>query len=162
MKNLPILSLVLLAILGVAGIATADHKAASAAPDPADATLAEIEHGLGFVPAFMRQMPRALLPGWWEETKALEMNPKTALSGKAKELIGLAVAAQIPCEYCVYFHSQMARLNGATDQEIGEAVGMAALTRFGSTIMNGLQVDAATYHQDVDHVVKNVREGARK
>jgi hypothetical protein len=55
----------------------------------------------------------------------------------------------------------MARLNGATDQEIQEAIGMAALTRFGSTIMHGMQLDPAVNRQDVDRVVKNA-QGARK
>ncbi len=32
----------------------------------------------------------------------------------------------------------------ATDEEIGEAVGFAAMTRFWSTSFNGLQVDLAT------------------
>jgi AhpD family alkylhydroperoxidase len=148
-----------LAALALAGAASADTKAPTT--DPAAVTQAEIERALGFAPTFVRRMPRALLPGWWEQSKALEMNPATALSGKTKELISLGVAAQIPCENCVYFHTEMARLNGATEQEIQEAVGMAALTRFGSTIMHGVQVDPATNRQDVDRVVKNAQAGRK-
>ncbi len=148
-----------LATAVLATLALASHARAE---DPAAATTAEIQRTLGFVPTFIARVPRALLPGFWDETKSLEMNPKTALGGKTKELIGLAVAAQIPCEYCVLFHTEMARINGASDEEIQEAVGMAALTRFGSTLMHGLQIDRDTYRQDVNRLVKNARESARK
>jgi AhpD family alkylhydroperoxidase len=123
-------------------------------PSPAKATLKEIESTLGFVPAFIKAVPDSLLPGMWDQLKSLEMNPQTALDGKTKELIGLAVAAQIPCDYCVYFHTRAAKANGATDQQIAEAVGMAAITRAGSTVMNGQQVDLVQYKKDVDRIFK--------
>lgn len=149
-------------VLATAVLATMAVAAHARAEDPAAATTAEIQHTLGFVPTFIARVPRLLLPGWWDQTKALEMNPKTALGGKTKELLGLAVAAQIPCDYCVLFHTEMARLNGASDQEIQEAIGMAALTRFGSTLMHGLQIDRDAYRQDVNRLVKNAHEAARK
>ena len=154
MKTLAFRSFVV-ASLALSGVAAADSKAPTT--DPASATQEEIERTLGFTPTFIRRMPRPLLSGWWDQTKALEMNPRTALSGKTKELVSLGVAAQIPCDYCVYFHTEMARLNGATEQEIQEAIGMAALTRFGSTIMHGVQLDPATNRQDVDRVVRNAQ-----
>ena len=86
------------------------------------------------------------------------MNPNTALDGKTKELIGLAVAAQIPCEYCIYFPTEFARVNGATEQEIEEAVGMAAMTRTGSTLLHGLQVDPAQFKK----VVARLAAASRK
>ena len=60
--------------------------------------------------------------------KTLQLNPHTALPGRTKELVGLGVAAQIPCKYCIYAHTEFAKLNGASDAEVGEAVAMAALT----------------------------------
>jgi AhpD family alkylhydroperoxidase len=65
------------------------------------------------------------------------MNPKGALDGKTKNLIGLAVAAQIPCTYCVYGHTKLAKAAGATDAQIKEAIATAALVRFNSTMLNG-------------------------
>lgn len=144
------LSLAALALALFATTASAD----SGGPPTAASTLTEIEHVIGFVPAFMRQIPEALLPGWWDQVKSLEMNPKTALDARTKELVGLAVASQIPCDYCVYFHTRVARANGATDQQIQEAIGMAAMTRFGSTLMHGNQTDLAQYKKDVDRAFK--------
>jgi AhpD family alkylhydroperoxidase len=142
-------SFILLACL--TSIATADPK--PAAPSAAAAvTLKEIEQMVGFVPAFMRQIPAALLPSWWQTAKDFEMNPQTALDGKTKELIGLAVAAQIPCEYCVIYHTEAARGMGASEEQIREAVGMAAVTRESSTILNGLQIDKTQFRKDLDRM----------
>src|ERR1041384_4307147 len=120
-------------IASLATVAAADNRKAVA---PQNATLAEIQNTFGFVPDFIKGVPDALLPAFWGSITGLEMSPATKLDGKTKELIGLGVAAQIPCEYCIYFHTEAAKLNGATDEEIKEAVAMAAITRMGSAILN--------------------------
>jgi AhpD family alkylhydroperoxidase len=140
------------------GLATAENRTGTpAASSPAAATTAEIQKTFGFVPEFFKSVPQTLLPSWWAGLTTFQLNPATKLDGKTKELIGLAVAAQIPCEYCVYFHTEAARLNGATDEEIREAVGMAAITREGSTILNGLQTDKAQFKKDVSRIVAGAR-----
>jgi AhpD family alkylhydroperoxidase len=120
----------------------------------ADATYRDIEATLGTVPSFFKVFPAEGVAGAWTEFKTVQLNPKTALSGKEKELIGLAVAAQIPCSYCIYFHTQAAKANGATDEEIRETVAMAAITRHWSTVLNGMQVDPTTFRQETDTVLR--------
>ena len=107
---------------------------------------------MGSVPSFFKAFPEVGIAGAWAEFKSVQLNPDTALDGKTKELIGLAVASQIPCEYCVYFHTAAAKANGATDEEIREAVAMAAIVRHWSTVLNGMQVDLPTFKQEVDTV----------
>jgi AhpD family alkylhydroperoxidase len=138
-----------LALAALAQPALADPGAADAA-----AVLKEMEQMTGFVPAFVHSMPAALLPSWWQATKDLDMNPRTALDSKTKELIGLAVAAQIPCDYCVEFHTQAAHAAGATDEQIREAVGMAAITRETSTLLNGMQIDRVQFRKDVERLLR--------
>jgi AhpD family alkylhydroperoxidase len=118
-------------------------------PTSTDAVLKDIEATVGFVPQFFRQIADTQLESFWASMKTFEMNPNTALDAKTKELIGLAVAAQIPCDYCIEFHTLSAKKNGATDQEIREAVGMAAMTRLGSTVLNGIQTDRAQFKADL-------------
>jgi AhpD family alkylhydroperoxidase len=142
----------------VAAASAENHRA----PAPQNATLAEVQNTFGFVPDFVKGIPDALLPGFWAGITGLEMNPATKLDGKTKELIGLAVAAQVPCEYCVYFHTEAARLNGATDEEIKEAVAMASLTRMGSTILNGNQTDKAQFKKDVQRIIDGAKAHAKK
>ena len=88
-------------------------------------------------PAWMKQtLPDQALKPLWDEYQAV-MNPAGALDGKTKQLIGLAVAAQIPCAYCVFAHTKAAKAAGATDAQIKEAIATAALVRFNSTMLNG-------------------------
>jgi AhpD family alkylhydroperoxidase len=127
----------------------------------ADATRADIQKTLGFVPQFLLRFPDAALPGTWEELKGLQLNPSTALPGKVKELIGLAVAAQIPCRYCIEAHTEFAKLNGATDAELGEAVAMAAITRHWSTFLNGIQTDEAAFRGEIHTLVENAKRAGK-
>ena len=76
--------------------------------------------------------PQAAVGPAWQEYMAV-FNPKGALDGKTKELIGLAVAAQIPCEYCIYGHTLGAKHAGATDEQIKEAIAASGQVRKMST-----------------------------
>ena len=101
-------------------------------------------------PQFMKDtFPEQGLSAAWQEYQAIG-NPNGALDAKTKELIGLAVAAQIPCTYCVYYHTQAARHAGATDAQIKEAVAAAAETRKWSTVLNGNNYDMAEFKKQVD------------
>lgn len=126
----------------------------------AEATYQDIKQTLGIVPGFLKAFPPAGIAGAWAEFKAVQLSPNTKLSGKTKELIGLAIAAQIPCQYCVYFHTAAAKANGATDEEIREAVAMAAIVRHWSTVLNGMQTDPAAFRQEVDTVLRLAAEKA--
>lgn len=112
-----------------------------------DATIADIEKTWGFVPGFVKAFPPSALPGAWAELKALE-SEGTALSAKEKALIAVGVAAQVPCQYCVWLDSRSAYLAGATDQEVQEAVAMAAIVRHWSTVLHGNQIDFDTLKQE--------------
>ena len=115
---------------------------------PKEQILGGVEQMLGCVPTFLTQMPKATLPIGIAGYTNLEAG-ETALPPKTKYLISLAVAAQIPCQYCIWADTMGAKAAGATDEEIGEAVGVAAMTRFWSTNFNGLQVDLATYQKEL-------------
>ena len=65
------------------------------------------------------------------------------------EPISLAVSAQIPCQYCIWEDTESAKQAGATEDEIEEAVAIAALSRHWSTIFNGMQVDFETFKKDL-------------
>jgi AhpD family alkylhydroperoxidase len=54
-----------------------------------------------------------------------------ALPGKTKQLIAVAVAHVTQCPYCIRGHTQSALKAGATEQEIMEAIWVAAEMRAG-------------------------------
>lgn len=132
------------------------------ADEAARAAYADMEATLGSVPGMFKVFPQAGIAGAWNEFKSIQLNPETALDGKTKELMGLAIASQIPCHYCVYFHTAAARLNGATDEEIAEAVAMAAIVRHWSTVLNGMQVDPAVFKQETDAILDRAAKMAVK
>jgi AhpD family alkylhydroperoxidase len=72
------------------------------------------------------------------------------LDAKTRDLIALAVSAQIPCIYCVYLHTKDARANGASESEIREAVATAANVRQWSTVLNGMAYDFEAFKKEVD------------
>ena len=147
------LFLTLLTLLGLTTSAFAETPAAARAR-------ADIQSTLGFVPDFLQKTPEPLLPGMWEELKTFQLNPRTVLDGRTKELIGLGVSAQIPCRYCIVAHTEFAKLNGASEAEIGEAVGMAAITRHWSTFLNGAQIDEARFRADIAKLIENAKRAA--
>ena len=138
-----------LAFAGLVGVAPAFAEDASAT-----AAYKDMEATLGMVPGFFKAFPESGIAGAWAEFKTVQLSPATKLDGKTKQLIGLAVSAQIPCVYCIYFHTAAAKANGATDEEIREAVAMAAITRHWSTVLNGMQVDLVSFKSDTDMVLK--------
>ncbi|HEU5389004.1 MAG TPA: carboxymuconolactone decarboxylase family protein [Streptosporangiaceae bacterium] len=54
-----------------------------------------------------------------------------ALPGKTKQLIAVAVAHVTQCPYCIKGHTKLAHRAGASDQEIMEAIWVAAEMRAG-------------------------------
>jgi AhpD family alkylhydroperoxidase len=54
-----------------------------------------------------------------------------ALSAKTKDLIAVAVAHVTQCPYCIRGHTERALRKGATEQEIMEAIWVAAEMRAG-------------------------------
>jgi len=156
MKTMKFTKVVVVAVAGLAFASTA-----RAAENPAAAAAkADIQKTFGFVPQFFIRFPEAALPGAWEEMKTLQLNPNTTLPGRTKELVGLGVASQIPCKYCIYAHTEFAKLNGASDAEIGEAVAMAAITRHWSTYLNGIQTDETKFRAEIAKIIDNVKKAS--
>lgn len=117
----------------------------------------DIEGTLGLVPEFFQRVPDYLLPTEWASFKSLVLS-ETAIPNKYKEMIGLAVSGATRCRYCAYFHSEAARLFGATEDEITETAMIAKNTMGWSTYLNTLQFDYDRFTSEFDEVTAYVRE----
>jgi AhpD family alkylhydroperoxidase len=120
-------------------------------------TKQEITSMFGFFPLIFQAYPSYDLPGAWENFKQLG-DPNNKIPPKYRELIQLAVAAQIPCIYCVYFHTASAKAFGASDDEIKEAIAQGANTRQWSMILQGNQVDYVAFQKEVQMMLKKMQE----
>ena len=58
-----------------------------------------------------------------------------ALDAKTKELIALAIGVAIRCDDCIAFHVKAALDQGATRDEVNEALGMAIYMGAGPSVM---------------------------
>ena len=117
----------------------------------------EIEGTMGVVPSFLKALPDSSIELEWQTMKQTQMEPGP-IPNKYRELIGLAVAAATRCRYCAFFHTEMAKLNGATAAEIEDAVHFAKSTMGWSTYLNGLQMDYEQFKSEVLKAVAHARK----
>lgn len=118
----------------------------------------DIEQHLGLVPSWFEAVPDSIVENEWATMRDLQLSDETAIPPKYKELIGLAVSGATRCRYCAYFHTEAAKLFGATEEEIAEASLMAKQTMGWSTYLNAIQLDYDEFRAEFDRVVEHVRE----
>jgi AhpD family alkylhydroperoxidase len=118
---------------------------------------AEMTKMFGTVPIMFKVLPSHMLVSAWEWFKASQ-SPESAIPAKYSELISLGVASQIPCDYCVYAHITQAKMHGATDAEIQQAVASAAHTRHWSTILNGTDVSFEKFKKEWDGILEHIKK----
>ena len=121
----------------------------------------EITQTFGTFLTMFEVFPEHALAGAWETFKQLQ-SPENATSPKNRELLQLAVASQIPCVYCVYFHTAAASAFGATEAEIEEAVALGAQTRYWSMILQGSQLEFEEFKAEMDAAMKYMSENSGK
>lgn len=117
----------------------------------------EIKETFGIVPTFFKHIPESTLEQEWNLFKATQLE-ESVIPNKYKELIGLGIAAATKCRYCAYYHTEAARLNGATDAEIEDAIHVAKATAGWSAYINGLQIDFEQFKSEMQQMVKYIRE----
>lgn len=116
----------------------------------------EIKGLFGIVPTFVKSIPDSTLEMEWRLMKSMQLD-EGPIPSKYRHLIGLGISATSKCRYCTLFHSEVARLNGATDAEIEDAVHFAKSTAGWSAYVNGMQIDYDQFRQEIKQMVEFVR-----
>ena len=78
--------------------------------------------------------PEAMKAFWAFDKAAMAAG---AIPKKYKELMALSVAFTTQCPYCISIHAKRAREEGTSEQEIAEAVAVAAALRAGGAVTHG-------------------------
>lgn len=112
---------------------------------------AEIKEILGLVPSFFSRIPDRFLDHEWALFRDLELG-ETLIPNKYKELMGVALHAETKCRYCTLFHTEAAKLFGATDEEIQEAVHYAKMSTGWSVYLNGMREDYDTFADELQQI----------
>lgn len=126
-----------------------------------DEIYAEIRDLFGLVPSFLEKVPDSSLEFEWDLFRRVQFD-EGPLPNKYRELIGIAISAVRGCSYCVYFHTEAAKLNGATEEEIEDAVHFAKSSVGWSTYLHGLQIPLEDFKKEVDRIAGYVRKNTKE
>ncbi len=118
-----------------------------------DGARQEMQEMLGTVPSAFDRIPDEFIDSEWDLMKRVQYG-ETLIPNRYKELIGVAVAAVTRCPYGTRLHAELARLHGATEAEVAEAVHYAALVSGWGTQMTALAPDLDGFNAEVDQTVR--------
>jgi AhpD family alkylhydroperoxidase len=149
MKNLTSIVMVVTLCIGIPS-AWAEE---TASPDD---VFAEITAELGFVPEFFYKIPERILPDQWNLFKDAFLRANGPLSPKQKELIGLAVAGIVKCQYCIPMHHALARYHGATEEEINEAAQVARTVGQWSTFLYSINYPPDQFNKELKQIINHL------
>ncbi len=124
-------------------------------------TLKDIEKTYGIVPGFMKGLPQEVLIHDWPLMKKYSVE-ETKIPAKYRELMGLAVAANIKCPYCQLFHKSAAQMMGATPEEFAEVAFLASFTSRWSAMIHAQHYDYDTYAQETQKIGEHLSKAAKK
>ena len=116
----------------------------------------EIEQMFGYVPSLFKMIPDSSLEAEWNLMKRIQFE-EGPIPNKYRELMGVAIAAVMKCRYGSLFHTERARMNGATDAEIEDAIHFAESSSGWSTTLNGLQIDYDQFKEEMNKVGEYVQ-----
>lgn len=120
---------------------------------------AEMKEMFGTVIGFIDRVPDEYIDAEWELTKRLQFG-ETLIPNKYKEMIGLGISAATRCRYCTLFHTEAAKLFGASEAEVEESVHYGKLVTGWSHYLNGLRVNEDDFADEVRRVVEYVRSNS--
>ncbi|MGH9038304.1 MAG: carboxymuconolactone decarboxylase family protein [Acidimicrobiia bacterium] len=115
----------------------------------------EMKEILGRTPAVLDRVPDELLDADWQLLRRPFVDD-SLIPSRYKALIGVAVAAAIRCSYTARLHTELARVHGASEAELAEAVHHAALVSGWSTRIHGFQLDAGEFNTEVADIAGHI------
>lgn len=116
-----------------------------------EAAREDIEETLGIVPGWLDGLPPADLVHEWPLNKRYLVG-EWEIPPKYRELIGLAVAASVKCQYCMHFHREAAKMHGATDEELAELSMLASVTPRYSAMLHAQNYDVERFKSETAEI----------
>jgi AhpD family alkylhydroperoxidase len=124
-------------------------------------TLKDIEKSFGFVPGFMKGLPQDVLIHDWPLMKKYTLG-ESKIPAKYRELMGLSVAANIKCPYCQLFHMSVAKMLGATPEELAETAFLASYTSRWSSMIHAQHYDYDTFAKETAQIGAYLSKSSKK
>jgi AhpD family alkylhydroperoxidase len=114
-------------------------------------TVKDIEKTLGMLPGFFKNTPKDVLPQMWPLFKKYQIG-ESLIPKKYREMMMLASAAATKCPYCQTYHREVAKMLGATDQELSELAVVVAESAFWSNILHVQNYDYNTFVKELQQI----------
>lgn len=122
-------------------------------------TVTDIEEHLGLLPGYLEALPEQALVNEWPNLKRFLFG-ETVIDPETRELVGLAVAAAIGCEFCRHFHKGAAQLHGVTEEELSELFFLASYTPRYSALIQAQDYDIDVFKDEVAESAAYLQERA--
>jgi AhpD family alkylhydroperoxidase len=119
----------------------------------------DIKETMGIIPTFFNRIPDEFLEHEWAVFKKLTLG-ETHIPNKYKELLGIALHSETKCDYCTLFHTEAAKLFGATEEEIQEAVHYAKMSLGWSAYLNGMRIDYDQFAGELQQIGEHLSQHA--
>jgi len=124
-------------------------------------TLKDVQKTFGIVPGFMKGLPQDVLIHDWPLMKKYTLG-ESKIPAKYRELMGLAIAANIKCPYCQLFHKSVAQMYGATAEELAEIAFLASYTSRWSSMIHAQHYDYETFAKETEQIGQYVSKASKK
>lgn len=118
--------------------------------------LKEFQAIFGVIPEWFDSLPDTALKHMWQLNRTVGLE-EDQIPSKYLRLIGLAAASVIHCRPCIMDDTAGARLSGASDIEIKEAILLGALVRSLEVILEGLYYDRETFMKECIRMIDRIR-----
>jgi AhpD family alkylhydroperoxidase len=102
----------------------------------------------GSMPGFLKNAPQDVLIQMWPIMKKYELG-ESVIPQKYREMMALATAAAMKCPYCQTFHKEVAKMYGASEEELNELAAIVAQTSFWSAILHTQNYDMNKFLQEL-------------
>lgn len=129
---------------------------ATATDESYEETRSDIAESLGMVPGYFDELNEQDLVNEWPNFKRYALE-ETEIPAKYKELIGLAIAANIKCPYCLSFHEAAAKMHGATDEELAEVGFLGSWTARYSALIHGQNYELSTFERELGQIATHLQ-----
>ena len=133
------------------------HPRAMATQEPQTDVEQEITDTFGMVPAPLSDIPADDMGAEWPTFRKYVVG-ESEIPAKYRELLGLAVAANIKCPYCQEFHKGAAKMHGATEEELREVAFLASFTARYSALIHGLNYDVDTFREEFARIAEHMQQ----
>jgi AhpD family alkylhydroperoxidase len=114
-------------------------------------TVKDIQQTFGMFPGFFKNTPKDVLPQMWPLFKKYQIG-ESIIPKKYREMMMLASAAATKCPYCQTYHREVAKMLGATEQELQELAVVVAGSAFWSNILHVENYDYNTFVKELQQI----------